>query len=435
MHAVAPSQDVPAQTSCGLVPIGPGVQRPPARTRGRFWAFRYHEARAHAVIAALILWTVAAVLIFTGSGYRTFTGQLKFTDFIHFYTLGHLTLSGDSGRLYDPVGQHAEQVALVPESDPEWYLPVYPPQVALMFAPFARWSYGTAALLWALVIIVVYGFVVWLAWRPSREALPDVRFVMAAAAAFMPFWNLVLHGQTTVVPLVAFCVGWLALERQKRFLAGLLFGLIIIKPQYGIVLAFVVLVRREWAMLAGAAVSVAAQVILVSLTLDPSAVLAYLETLPRLVAHADALEPKPYQMHSLTALTKLFPTSIGTLVWVIASFGVIWQTARVWRARVPVRLQMATLVLASVLVSPHVTIYDATLLVLPLLWVGGWILARPQRQATLGRVFWPTIYWLFVAFLFPTAVLLRVQMSVLLMIFLFVQITSRFNLRSDPAAA
>lgn len=394
----------------------------------RPWVFSYREARAHAIIVATILWVLAVVLVFTGSGYRSFTGRLKGTDFVHFYTLGHIALAGrESGSLYDPEGQHALQVDLVPESDPEWYLPVYPPQVALMFAPFAHWSYGTAAVLWGLVTITLYAVVVWLAWRPSREVLPDVWFVVVAAAAFMPFWNLVLHGQTTVVPLVAFCLGWLALERQKRFLAGLVFGLVIIKPQYGIVLACVVLVRREWAMLAGAVVSVASQVIVVSLILDPAAVLAYLNTLPRVVRQADALEPKPYQMHSLRALTNLLPATIGTLGWGIASLGVIWQTVRVWRTWVPVRLQLATLVLATVLVSPHVTIYDATLLVLPILWIGGWIQAVPQRQADLGWAFWPTIYWLFVAFLMPTAFLLRVQASVLLMIFLFVQITRQFN--------
>jgi hypothetical protein len=156
-----------------------------------------------------------------------------------------------------------------------------------------------------------------------------------------------------------------------------------IKPQYGIVLAGVVLARREWAMLAGAVVSMTAQVAAVSLLLDTSAVLAYVHILPPVVEQAHALEPKPYQMHSLRALTNLLPSPIGTWVWAIASLGVIWQTMRVWRTGVPVVLQLAALVLASVLVSPHVTIYDATLLVLPLLWVGGWIQATPQRQAHL----------------------------------------------------
>jgi hypothetical protein len=394
---------------------------------------RYREARAHAVIVATILWALAAVLVFTGSGYRSFTGRLKSADFVHFYTLGHLGLTGDSGRLYDPEGQHAVQVSVMPESGPEWYLPVYPPQVALAFAPLARWSYGTAAVTWGLVTITLYALVVWLAWRPFRTVLPDRWFLVVAAAAFPPFWNLVLHGQTTIVPLVAFCLGWLALERRQQFLAGLAFGLLMIKPQYGIVLAGVVLARREWAMLAGGVVSMTAQLVVVSLLLDASAVLAYVHILPGVVEQADALEPKPYQLHSLRALANLLPSPIGTWAWGIASLGVIWQTVRVWRTGVPVVLQLAALVLASVLVSPHVTIYDATLLVLPLLWVGGWIQVTAQRHADWGRTFWPTVYWLCVALLIPTAILLRVQASVLLMVFLFVQVTRHVN--GSPAVS
>jgi hypothetical protein len=100
-----------------------------------------------------------------------------------------------------------------------------------------------------------------------------------------------------------------------------------------------------------------------------------------------------------------------------------------WRTDVPLTVRMAVIVLASVLVSPHAGIYDATRLALPLLWVAGWILAH--RQAHLGSTFWPTVYWLFVAFFVPTAIVLRVQASVLLMVFLFVQVTRQFTPSQD----
>ena len=77
---------------------GESVQRTRPAALRRLWVFRYREARAHAVIVATILWTLAAVLVFTGSGYRSFTGQLKSADFIYFYTLGHLALAGDNGH-------------------------------------------------------------------------------------------------------------------------------------------------------------------------------------------------------------------------------------------------------------------------------------------------------------------------------------------------
>ena len=129
-------------------------------------------------------------------------------------------------------------------------------------------------------------------------------------------------------------------------------------------------------------------------------------------------------MHSLKSLTNLLPSPIGTLAWGVASLGVTWQAVRTWRRPgIPVVLQVAVLMLASVLVSPHVTLYDATLLSLPLLWVGGWVQSTSRGQSRFGKRFWATLYWLFVAFMIPTAMLLRVQFSVLLMLFLFFELT------------
>ena len=116
-----------------------------------------------------------------------------------------------------------------------------PPHAALMFAPAAELSYQHALLLWSVITIVGYALIVWSAWKVVADRLPDRTFVIAAAAAFPPFWSLILHGQVTVILLAAFWAGWLALERHRRWLAGFAFGLLAIKPQFGIPLAVVVL--------------------------------------------------------------------------------------------------------------------------------------------------------------------------------------------------
>jgi hypothetical protein len=368
------------------------------------------------------LWGLAAILVVPGSGYRSFTGRLKGTDFIQFYTLGHLARSGEYGRLYDFAALHKTQEQLVPASVPEWYPPVYPPQAAILFAPFARWSYGTAASLWALCNVAVYAAIIWITWQRFRSSLPDGRFVAVAAAAFPPFWNLVLHGQTTIVLILAFFLGWVCLERKRRVLAGMAFGLLAIKPQYGIVLAAVVLARREWPILGGALLSIAGQVAAVCLLFDASVVWTYLRILPRL---PDLGLLGLHRMHSLRSLTGLLPSPISTLLWSVAALGIAWQTVRTWRPDVPATARLAVLVLGTVLVSPHTGIYDATLLVLPLLWIAG--LVSAGALGDLDRTFWPVVYWLFVAFLVPTAPFLGVQASVLLLVLLFVLMWQQFN--------
>ena len=51
---------------------------------------------------------------------------------------------------------HDAQVALVPESAPDLYPTVYPPQAALLFAPFSGWPYRPALLIWNVLTIAMY---------------------------------------------------------------------------------------------------------------------------------------------------------------------------------------------------------------------------------------------------------------------------------------
>jgi alpha-1,2-mannosyltransferase len=405
-----------------VIPVGSEKMPTRARRSRPFWAVQYREARGHAMILAGVLWIAAAVLILSTPGYRDALGKLKGADFVHFYTLGRIALTGRAPALYDMAAQHQLQVRLVPASARDAFLPVYPPQTALLFAPFALFSYVVAALMWAGTTAIAYGLLVRSAWSPARKVFPDSAFVGIAAAGFPPFWYLILHGQTTTMPLLAFGLGWKGLERNRKFLAGLSLGLLAIKPQFGLVLAVVVLVCGEWSLLAGLAVSIALQIGVVAAFISPAVLVEYGETLRHFASLAPLLEPRPYQLHSIRAITNLLPGSwLGLSVWALLSAVVIVRTVRVWRSRAPVAVRTGVLVVGSVLVNPHLTVYDATVLALAFLWLGAWVQSSPRTGLT--AVFWPMIYGLFVTFLFPTALVFRVQLSVLLLGWFFMVVT------------
>ena len=84
-----------------------------------FWRLNYREAKAIAVILAVVLWSLAAVFILATPGYRSLAGRLKAGDFIQFYAMGAAAKGAADGRLYDVDRLHAVQTALVPESDQE----------------------------------------------------------------------------------------------------------------------------------------------------------------------------------------------------------------------------------------------------------------------------------------------------------------------------
>lgn len=384
------------------------------------WPRSIRQARAHALITAVILWSAAVVFFAAGRGDRSIAGPLKAADFVHFYTLGALVKNHQTQALYDFTAQHYVQVALVPESSPESFIPVYPPQVAVLFAPFSWFSYRTAALLWSLLTIAVVGLIVRSAWRPVANVLPDAQLVLIATVAFPPFWSLILHGQTTVLALVPFWAGWLALEHRRPFGAGLAFGLLLVKPQLGIPLAVLVLARREWAMLAGAITSALLQVLAVVLILGWPVLAAYVRFTPAILKYSDLLEPKAFQTHSLMTLARLAPSWMSLPAWIIMSAVVVSICIATWNATGDVRVRMGMLILATVLVSPHLNVYDATLVAMPLIWFGAYINERCEQPARV--MFWTCTYWLFVAFLAPTARVIGIQISVILMAMLLAQL-------------
>jgi glycosyl transferase family 87 len=383
-----------------------------------------------------VQWTLAAVFLFATPGYRSIAGPLKGGDFIQYYVFGVAARAGDASRLYDYEYLHALQTSLLPESAPERYLPVYPPQAFLVYLPLAALSYTQALVLWTLLIVAIYAWAVWTCWHASRDALPDGVFVALAAAAFPPFWNLVLHGHNTIVPLAAFVLGWLAIVRQRRFLAGLALGALLFKPQFGLVLAAIVIACGEWAMLAGIAVAGAVQLALVWMLLDVMSIVDYVRFMVRVSDVEYLIEPKPWDLHSLRALTRFVPGGFGTALWLAVSAVVIERTYRVWRHATDPGVQMGTLVLATVLVSPHLFAYDATVLALTILWLGAWLQRDPPSGALATR-YWPIVCGLFATFLVPTARVMFVQVSVLLMMWLLLlvakEVTSAATSATQPA--
>jgi len=386
------------------------------RTRRSFWQFSAAEARTHALLTAIALWVMAVAVLTLGSTFHDPFGQLKWNDFVHFYALGDVARHGPVAHLYDDAALHRDQGALVPASAHDFFFAVYPPQVALVFAPFTHLPYLAAGAVWALVTITVFAAAVWLAWRPVRDTLGRASLVVAAAAAFPPFQNLVLNGQTTAVPLVAFAGGALALARGRKLLAGVALGLLFVKPQFGLVLAVVTLACREWSIMAGLALSACAQAAVVVGLLGRTAIVEYLQVLPRLGGLRTALEPKADAMQSLAAVTGLLPGPAAALTWVAASAVVCWIVVRVWRSAAPVHVRTAALTIGSMLVNPHVNLYDAAVIAPALVSLTGWVEAQDETWAGLRERWRLALYALYAFLLFPTAKITGLQLAPLVLL-------------------
>ena len=112
--------------------------------------------RAHGLLLALSLWSVYIRNI-TTPGLLDRAGNLKGTDFLHFYTLGSLALAHRGSDLYDMKTQSELAAQRVPAAAGIQYLPLYPPQVSILFAPFARLCRERGSIL-GFVASAVYRF-------------------------------------------------------------------------------------------------------------------------------------------------------------------------------------------------------------------------------------------------------------------------------------
>lgn len=380
--------------------------------RSSFFLISYREAKGAAIIVATLGWLAVVAFVGLGAGDRSAFGPLKWADFVHFYTLGDVARTRQGGLLFDSSRLHVRQSSLVPASKADGFVPVYGPQTALIFAPLSVFPYLVAGTLWALLTVWIYAWAVWLSWRPIRQALPDRVFLIAATMAFPPVWQLVIYGQTTAVLLLAFAGGLWGLERNRPLLAGIALSLISVKPQWCLVLAVIAILGRDGRVLAGMLIGISIQVAAVIAVFDVSVLPAYAEAIRGIPRVSALLEPDAYKMHSYRALTRLFPPPLDWGVWGAVAAITVWRSAQVWRDRShPWRVRFGVLIIASALVNPHLTVYDVTVLVLPLLWIGGWLLAQPRDSTW----FWQRCCWLSVALLVPTARVIPVQATPILL--------------------
>ena len=373
-----------------------------------FPRFTAHEVFVQALFVVCALWGVAIVFVWTAPGDRDRFGRVKGTDFAHFYALADVARSGNAAELYDPVALHERQVRLAPASAGDFFsYSSYPPQTAAAFRPLSYFRYGAALAMWSIATALVYAVVVLGMWRRVKAWIPDGRLVFAAAFAFPPFWNLILHGQTTAWMLVAFGGAAWSWSRGARELGGAALGLLWMKPSFAPLATAVLLWRREWRALAGMVLSLALQAGVAIWVFGPDVWRRYVDVVMALDPRG--IEPRPGQLHSIKALTDLVPDPIGVAIWVVACGVILVMLVRAWRDSVPIEVRLGLLAIGSVLASPHLTVYDATVLAPALLAIGGWLSAARPNAA--GR-YWQLCYWLFVAFLLPTANVIAVQASV-----------------------
>lgn len=310
-----------------------------------------------------------AVVAATSNGMTDYQGRPLATDFSCFWTAGRLVLDGHPTAAYDDATLAALQRATFGPQTP-FYGWLYPPFFLLVAALLAKLPYPLALSAWLVTTIALYVLAIRTILQaaadpatPRERGGPD-RLWLLVALAFPAVLVTVGHGQNGFLTAALFG-GALAMLDRRPLVAGVLLGLLVYKPQFGLLIPLALLAGGRWRTIAAAAATV---VVLAGVTLallGPEPWRAFLAVSG--AVRTEVLEQGVagwHKLHGVFAWTRFWGGPVGLAYGLHAIVALATALAVAWAFRAPVRpaLRAALLLVGTLVVAPHSHDYDLMLL-------------------------------------------------------------------------
>jgi Glycosyltransferase family 87 len=354
--------------------------------------------RAHALILALCLWGVCAIDYAT-PGLFDRAGNLKFQDFLQFPISAHLIALGRSGNLYNSqvLAEAIRQITGRSNIDLKYF---YGPQVALPFILLDSLSFMTQAEIWVALSVSIYLACIYFISKSCSLVDSNGKLVVLCSIAYPPVFHFFARGQLSAAVLLFVTLAYLSFRAGHECLAGLALGCLAFKPQFLVAIPLILLLAKGWSIFAGLAISAAVQLGFAYAHFGQFVMRAYFSMLLHSAERPTSTELKlsAIQMHSLYSFWELLiPWPI--CVWIayfLSSIIVITLAARIWKSASPVALRFSALLVATVLINPHIYIYDLLVLAPVFLLLVEWSIQNAHHPNT------PALrILLYLAFLLP----------------------------------
>jgi alpha-1,2-mannosyltransferase len=203
--------------------------------------------RIRLVAAAILVASIAGsfYLVVTAHGLIDSQGRPLGTDFSNVYAAGTYVLDSDPDAPFDPSRQHAREQEIFGAATPfyGWH---YPPFFLFVAAALALMPYGLALAVWQALTLGLYLLAIRAILLMSlRRARLSSTGPLAAAMATYDWLLLALafpavlinfgHGQNGFLTAALLAAALVKLERRP-LIAGVLFGLLAYKPQFGLLI-------------------------------------------------------------------------------------------------------------------------------------------------------------------------------------------------------
>ena len=291
-------------------------------------------------------------------------GHPMATDFIAFWGAGKFVLQGHAADAYNWELHKAVSSAESGASFDGYFSWQYPPTFLMVTAGLALLSYPAALVSWMAIGITLYA--------ATMRLIGGTRIAILAAWAWPPvLWNTAV-GQNGF--LTAALLGTAIASIEKRpALAGLCFGLLTYKPQFGLLIPLALIVGGYWRIIGWAAVSATAMIALSVAVFGHDIWSDFFDTAAKINGiilvdgRADFAKLQSLYgfVRALGGNSALAWTAHGMLIAILGA-GIIW----IWRQKVAFDVKAAALATATILASPYSFIYDFVALAIPMVFVG-----------------------------------------------------------------
>lgn len=281
-------------------------------------------------------------------------------DFVNTWLGGQVALTGDPGAYFE---LRAYNNLLAEKFGATYPLHIwsYPPHLLLFTWPFGLMPYMAAYLLYTALGLATYVAVVSEGDRRADHLL----LLVVSPAVVVNTWC----GQNGFW-VAALLIGGLTQLDRRPHLAGVLFGLLSVKPQLGLLLPLMLLMTGRWRTIAAAAATIVVLVAAAAIAFGPQVWTAYVNDAMPTQSRVFLRDFEHFMVHMPTAFMnmRIAGFSLTTAAWTQALFSVAAVAAVIWTfwRRRDRELSNALLVTATFVVTPYYFNYDMV--------VFGWVI-------------------------------------------------------------
>ena len=307
-----------------------------------------------------------------GRGFSLVSERLPYWDFSNLWGGSVMALKGHVGDIFDIDAYRATLRSMFSPHlpDQEWS---YPPSILLLGLPLAAMPIFWAYLIWTCGTIALLYLATRLLDTPAWQQLA----FLASPAIFV---NATL-GQNGALTASLLFAGLLLAPKRPIF-AGVLLGILTIKPHLGVLVPFCLLASGNYRAILAASLTTICMVVASGLVFGFEVWPLFVEnTRPLMTAIMEAPYPKHYHTHAMTAfaLARSLGAGLRDAYVVQAAFSVTALLAVVWLWRpstiVDHRTRTCLTAILTLIATPYGYTYDA----IPLCIAAGWLFFKEPQ--------------------------------------------------------